>query len=167
MGRLAVFLCGLFLVSSAATVDASDDPYQPTDVHFQAIYECLEASRGSGPRAIEDGCVGIVSQPCLDKPENQSTHGMAGCVRREERIWDSLLNDWYTMAREALSKPVRGELRKVQRAWITWRDAKCGFERDRFEGGTMGIPIAANCMMETTARRALELRGLVDDLGSR
>ncbi len=165
-GVVRILCCDLLLTANVAA-KASDDPYQPADAHFQVIYDCLEASRGSQRRDIEHGCVGIVAQPCLDKPQNQTTHGMAGCVRREDLIWDSLLNDWYGMAGKALPKALRNELRKVQRAWIKWRDIKCGFERAKFEGGTMGIPISASCVMETTARRALELRGLVDELGSR
>lgn len=148
-------------VFAAMDAQAAGDAYEPTDDHFQTMYDCLEASRQSTVAEIESGCVGIVANPCLEKPDNQSTHGMAGCAQREARIWDALLNDWYGSARDALPKSVRKDFRDAQRAWIKWRDAKCAFARNMFEGGTMGIPIAADCMMTTTARRALELRSLV------
>ena len=157
----------IFLFAAPSTGVASDDPYQPTDAQYQTIYDCLEASRGSERKDIEHACVGIVADPCLNDPQHQSTQGMAGCARREDVIWDSLLNDWYGAAREAMPKSVRKEFRKTQRVWIKWRDAKCHFERMKYEGGTMGIPIAAYCQLETTARRALELRGLVVEFEGR
>jgi len=162
-----VALSVMAVVFSAGHVVAEDDPFKPTPEEFQVIHDCLEASRDASARDVERDCVGSVANPCIDKPENQSTQGMAGCGYREEAIWDALLNDWYGSAREFMSAPLRGEFRDVQRQWITWRDAKCGFERAKFEGGTMGIPIAAICLMETTARRALEVRDLVREFESR
>ena len=55
------------------------------------------------------------------------------------------------------------ELRQVQRAWITYRDRKCAFFRVHYAGGSMARWLAAQCMMDTTARRAIELRFLAMD----
>lgn len=168
MRRIPAFSIAFLLMSAAAALAASDDdPYAPTVDHIQTIHDCLEASAGATRRDIAHDCIGIVADPCLEDPENQHTHGMAGCARREEAIWDGLLNDWYAMARDAMPAGVATEYRDVQRLWIKWRDAKCGFAHAKFEGGTAGIPASAYCAMETTAERALELRDLVEEFADR
>ncbi|MCW2307223.1 lysozyme inhibitor LprI family protein [Rhodobium gokarnense] len=161
-------LGALFLFFAAnVAVAASDDPAEPSPEDHQAVQECLEASRGAETLKIAADCIGVVANPCLDVPDNQTTYGMASCLQREERIWDSLLNDWYGSARQYLSAELKRQFRDVQRAWIAWRDAKCGFEHAKYEGGTLGTVTGASCMLETTGARALELRSLVVEYESR
>ena len=165
MRRILGLSFALLVLPAGAAFAASDDPSVPSTDDIQAIHDCLEASEGNAERQIAIDCIGIVANPCLDTPDGQTTPGMSACVLREEAIWDGLLNDWYGMAREGMSRELKDQLRDVQRKWIDWRDAKCGFEHAKFEGGTAGGPAAAACLMETTAARALELRSLVLEFG--
>ena len=48
-------------------------------------------------------------------------------------------------------------LREMQRSWIAFRDAACGYEASRWGGGSGAGPAASACVMELTARQALRL----------
>ncbi len=102
-------------------------------------------------------CIGQFSAACLKHPENQTTVGMERCYHDEYRAWDVLLNRHF---RDRARGAGGDELRQVQRAWITYRDRKCAFFRVHYAGGSMARWLAAQCMMDTTARRAIELRFL-------
>ena len=45
-----------------------------------------------------------------------------------------------------------------------FRDAKCDYWEKRYEGGTFASVITGDCMRVETARRALEMRAVFDDL---
>jgi uncharacterized protein YecT (DUF1311 family) len=53
--------------------------------------------------------------------------------------------------------PSEPALREMQRAWIPFRDARCGFEMSLWGGGTGGGPAYAECLMIVTAEQALYL----------
>lgn len=105
-------------------------------------------------------CIGGFSAACLRHTENQTTVGMERCYLDEYRAWDVLLNRHF---RDRARGAGGDELRQVQRAWITYRDRKCAFFRVHYAGGSMARWLAAQCMMDTTARRAIELRFLAMD----
>ncbi|PLX36860.1 MAG: hypothetical protein C0606_13750 [Hyphomicrobiales bacterium] len=168
MKRLGLaVMVGAGVAASVAGSARAQDPYAPTDSHRQVIYDCLEAAREMPRRKIVALCIGTVADPCLDNPANQHTHGMSGCARREETIWDELLNSWYGSIREGTSGELRTMARDAQRLWIKWRDTKCGVVMARWEGGTGGGPAMSYCLMETTALRALELRDWVIEVEGR
>jgi uncharacterized protein YecT (DUF1311 family) len=111
-------------------------------------------------RAKEFACIGLHAVRCLARPGNDTTMAMARCWQDEAAAWDILLNRWW---RERPQGP-RGEaLRDVQRSWIAWRDARCGYFDTFRQGGTMARIEAAQCMAEETALRAMELRGFRRD----
>ncbi len=47
--------------------------------------------------------------------------------------------------------------------WITYRDRKCAYFQIHYSGGSMARWLGAQCMMDTTARRAIELRFFTQD----
>jgi uncharacterized protein YecT (DUF1311 family) len=102
-------------------------------------------------------CIGRFSAACLRHAENQTTMGMERCYHDEYRAWDVLLNRYF---RHGPQGSARYALQQVQRAWIAYRDRKCGFFRVHYAGGSIARWLAAQCMMDTTARRAIELRFL-------
>jgi uncharacterized protein YecT (DUF1311 family) len=100
-------------------------------------------------------CIGQFSAACLKHAENQTTAGMARCYLDEYRAWDVLLNRHY----KDRPKGAGGqELQQVQRAWLAYREKKCAYFNIHYAGGSMAGWLAAQCMMDTTARRAIELR---------
>lgn len=115
-------------------------------------------------------CIGLSANLCMEAPGGYSTYGMGGCLDRELRYWDTLLNENYR-ARMVQAKsadedtamyqpelPKQAEaLRDMQRAWITFRDAACDYERSQWGGGTGGGPATLACLMRMTGEQALLL----------
>ena len=93
---------------------------------------------------------------CLDNAMTDSD--MSSCTYLENKVQDKLLNKNYRMARKLLGKNKRAELKKVQRTWLKYRDAKCNFYSN-LTGGTMDSLNQSGCLLEITAERAEELAG--------
>ena len=96
---------------------------------------------------------------------------MGECLDRELTFWDEMLNANYKaqMARAKASDEENKQynpnlpsqstaLRDMQRAWITYRDAACDYERSQWGGGTGGGPATYACLMELTGLQALRLQ---------
>ncbi len=49
-------------------------------------------------------------------------------------------------------------MRQAERAWIAARDADCRVPYDIYEGGSMARLDSANCVLDHTAERVLQLR---------
>ena len=158
MMRLALAL-GL-LASSAG---AQNLPYSDT-----GTVQCLSQA---GSYAARLACAGVSAGQCMDTPEGGSTVGMGGCLDGELTFWDAMLNANYkaVMAEarhmDANRLPAQRSLpgsavalRDMQRAWITFRDKACAFEGTRWDGGTGQGPATLGCLMQQTARQALDLQ---------
>ncbi|MEO0665056.1 MAG: lysozyme inhibitor LprI family protein [Pseudomonadota bacterium] len=117
-------------------------------------------------------CVGRSATACMDLTEGGTTTvGMGGCLDRERAYWDTELNAAYQDALADAQRidaeaaeygfrtpPMEEALRAMQRAWISYRDELCTFERSKWGGGTGGGPATAGCLMQETARQTLLLR---------
>lgn len=108
----------------------------------------------------------------MNTPGGDTTIGMIDCLQGELHYWDRRLNTAYAkrvvnakkqdteMRRQKSSAPLLEEsLRKMQRAWIAYRDAACLYEQSQWQGGTGGGPATAACRMNETARQVLKLEG--------
>jgi uncharacterized protein YecT (DUF1311 family) len=101
-------------------------------------------------------CIGVVSTPCLAVPSNVSTMAMADCLRRETAIWDERLNAAYqSWTRKCDSPDICEARRKLERAWLADRDARCTLPHIEAQGGTIAIIEDADCMLDATARQAI------------
>ncbi|SDY07888.1 lysozyme inhibitor LprI family protein [Citreimonas salinaria] len=147
---------------AAATVPAAaqDLVFSP-----QATDDCFAAG------GLGDTCIGASAQACM--VENQggySTVAMGFCFDSELQYWDEALNTAYGALRDRLATldaenaqlgaPVPSSveaLREMQRAWITYRDRRCDYERSLWGGGTGGGPAQLACLMSQTAQQALYL----------
>lgn len=120
------------------------------------ITSCIKTEQDAGRDARS--CAGRISEPCMKELGGDSTLGMRMCLDRETKVWDALLNQEY----QALISHLEGNgLKKVkaaQRAWIAGRDADCEVPYGLFEGGTIAGPMAAQCMLDATADRVLQLK---------
>ena len=131
-----------------------------------AIHACVQAERAAGKDGLS--CIGRLANPCLERPENASTVAMYECIRKETVLWDNMLNAEYKQLRALLgSEKKRIALRDVQRLWIKYRDADCGLAQVFYDGGTISTPIAANCVLHKTARRAIEILVWREDMSPR
>lgn len=99
---------------------------------------------------------------CLDN-SGGVTSEMRNCNGTELKYQDSLLNRHYKQAMKVLDTAHRDELKKIQRLWMKYRDAKCGFLFG-LTGGTMDLIIGGGCHVDMTAQRATELKAIADTL---
>ena len=168
MARLANLLpvvslvcAGLLAGPAAAQDDLSFDP-GPAE-------RCMAAAGGNA-QAMQ-ACIGQAADGCMQQSDMaQTTYGMGFCFDQELRYWDGRLNAAYQQVR-ARDKAIDAEMeqlgsaaprlapavRDMQRAWITFRDASCDYERAQWGNGTGGGPAALLCMMRLTGQQALVL----------
>jgi len=142
-------LIALLLAAPAAAEDLSFSP-----VHTEA---CLQEAVGRGERL---DCIGASANQCmLDTLGGETTVGMGGCLDRERDFWDARLNEGYQqlLTQQRDDPAMLDALRDMQRAWISYRDARCDFEYVQWGGGTGGGPAILACLMQTTAEQTFVL----------
>ena len=167
-----------FLVAAAGLVLAS---ILGSSAHSEPVFSpeptstCVSAAASASPNLSGSSvldCVGRASQACMSSPSGDTTVGMIDCLQGELAYWDKMLNAAYAK-RLAEAKKDDGEmktsltagtsveesLRKMQRAWIAFRDAACLYEQSQWLGGTGGGPATAACHLQETARQTLRLEG--------
>ena len=98
-------------------------------------------------------------QSCLDN-SGGVTSNMRACNKRELKYQDKLLNKYYKEVMRVVDAQKHKELKKVQRLWIKYRDAKCDFDYG-LTGGTIDLVIGDGCLVDMTAQRAGELKSIV------
>ena len=96
---------------------------------------------------------------CLDNSAGV-TVAMRTCNGNELKYQDKLLNKYYKQAMKVLDTQHRDELKKVQRLWLKYRDAKCDFLFG-LTGGTIDVLMGGACHVEMTGERAQELESIV------
>lgn len=111
------------------------------------------AAAADGARLDPASCVGVLAVACTRK-EGTSDGAQSACSQREAAVWDERLNAAYRVALERMEKEGADNLRKTERAWIAYRDARCVQAWATYHGSMAG-PIQAWCEMEQTARQAL------------
>jgi uncharacterized protein YecT (DUF1311 family) len=115
------------------------------------------AQAGSRAQADPASCIGVVSEPCQQTPAGGSNLGSAECMRRELAVWNERLNaaykKWTTGCDERAVCEAR---RKLGRAWLAKRDARCALPAIEAKG-SMAIPMTSYCLLEETARQAIWL----------
>jgi len=143
-------------------------PAQAQDLRYSIIATADCLTNAGSALAVRRACVGVSANRCMAAtPDGSTTYGMGACLDQELQFWDARLNSTYkvirnkTRARDAgkfASEPsTEDALRAAQRAWITWRDATCDFERSQWGGGTGGGPATLACLLRLTGEQALYL----------
>ena len=94
-----------------------------------------------------------------DKERGETTIGIASCLEEELNREDKRLNTAYKKAKESIQPFRRESLKKVQLAWIAYRDAKCGFLHHK-ESGSSGSLDEQECLIKETMSRAKELEDI-------
>ncbi len=152
----------LALAGLAAPASAQDLRLDETILQM-----CLE---DAGPDGDKSACIGVAANQCMEQPGGYSTYGMSACLDMELKWWDEWLNFAYQDARDWMKQRDAGAqpplnvqaqtLLDMQRAWIKFRDAKCGLEATFFQGGTGAGPAHLTCIMHETGEQALYLSTL-------
>ena len=149
-------------------------PVLAQDLTFDHVEteECLVNMGHGGNKA---DCIGASASSCMQQPGGDSTYGMGFCLDGETQYWDGTLNEAYQQLRAVRQRSdavlpdnlaVQADtLRDMQRAWIHYRDARCGHEASLWQGGTGASPAFMQCMMQLTAEQALYLLALYSGEG--
>ncbi|WP_339420536.1 MULTISPECIES: lysozyme inhibitor LprI family protein [unclassified Pseudomonas] len=95
---------------------------------------------------------------CMDGAN--TTVEMVSCNVKEAKVQDTRLNKAYKTALAAQKGARKQQLQDVQRLWIKYRDANCGFAGSA-TGGTIDQVNGTGCMLDMTQTRAQELETLV------
>jgi uncharacterized protein YecT (DUF1311 family) len=66
-------------------------------------------------------------------------------------------------ASEDLGPARFAKLKDIQKQWLAYRDAKCAFLNDPEHVSAWGLMLEADCRMDETARRTIELREILAD----
>jgi uncharacterized protein YecT (DUF1311 family) len=149
MWLIAAALAAVLASWPAAAQTAAEDS--------RVVASCIA---GAGDDLDKIGaCIGRVADPCMEKPEGQSTAGANACVSRETEIWDRLLNADYQKVLAGLDLDKRTKVRDMQRSWIAARDRKCELIY-ALGGGTMHTTMAGYCILRETALQVIYLRKL-------
>ena len=144
------------LVATSAFAGAAGDPPEP-EVKA-AVEKCLaEKEKASTPL---ETCIGAYTDACLGKSDALSTQDMMACNSMETDVWEERLNRDYQELLKEMKNDDKARLREMQRAWIAFREKKCGFRQQEQEG-TVGMIQNENCYMEETGRQSLFLQTLV------
>ena len=98
---------------------------------------------------------------CMDGPNASQgvTFAVMECTSQELKVQDKRLNSEYGALKKRLSKVRQKELLTVQRLWLKYRDANCGFyySSNDTDKGTLNRILAQGCVLDATISRADEL----------
>lgn len=133
---------------------------------------CLHNTAHGGDKSQ---CIGLAANQCMSRPDGQTTIGMGFCLDAELSHWDGILNSGYQQLRAAMQASdaelpetlaiQTDQLRDMQRAWMSFRDARCSFEAAQWQGGTGASPAYLACMMTMTGEQALYLMSVLSGEG--
>ena len=91
-----------------------------------------------------------------EKERGETSTGISSCLEEELKYQDTKLNSAYQKAKKSI-QPFRVEsLKRVQRAWIGYRDEKCAFFSHK-ESGSSGSLDEQMCLIKETIVRTNEL----------
>lgn len=134
--------------------------------------QAMEACLGSAEMELQSSetCIGTLVSACLSSAI--TTVDMLECYAPETEYWEGRMAVTFAGLSEAYQSqdqeddPLRAlvpRLEAVQAQWEVWRDANCGFEYDKFRGGSLGRVVSADCHLQETAERTLELEDLLEE----
>jgi len=81
------------------------------------------------------------------------------CIQVYTKVEDDHLNEVYKQAMSRIEEFRRGDMRQMEKAWISYRDLKCNFYYHK-QSGRGGLADSAQCLLDETKRRAEELEAL-------
>ncbi len=131
----------LFLLL-AITINAQDK----RDVYTQAQYDYIDSKYTNE------------YQKCINSV-NSATHDILKCMENEFIVHDTLLNENYKMAMKNIEPARKENLKKMQRLWMKYIDAKCGFYYHE-KSGSGGLQSSSECKIAETIFRSDELAEL-------
>ena len=107
---------------------------------------------------LSASCTILFSGNLFGQCENAgTTAATTNCMAHEYQKADFDLNRIYKLAFTGLNPQEADNLKKAQRAWVTYRDAQCDAEYAKWEGGSGGPAAHLQCLYRLTRLRTREL----------
>jgi hypothetical protein len=110
-------------------------------------------------QAAQNTCVGQFASNCIENtPGGETTAGMVQCVESERWQWENVRGAAVITLR---ANETPGQLSLLDASLTEhrrWADARCSYEASIYEGGSLSIVIAAQCMRDAVAEHAIYLR---------
>ena len=132
---------------------------------FKFAFLCSAVFAAAVPAFADD-------EPDVDCQSPQPQMEMTYCAEQDFVAADELLNEQYTLTRQAMKdwdkEAIDGLGRAAdvllasQRAWLAFRDAQCAFYGYQARGGTMEPMLIYGCLGELTRQRTLQLKEQTD-----
>lgn len=123
------------------------------------VSAALAQDQGQESGGDEGGAYSPAFEQCMEA-SGGVTSEMLDCMATEMKLQDARLNNNYQALLKAIPAARQEQLRKVQRAWVTFRGANCDFYADP-DGGSIVTVSVNGCLLEMTAIRADELASLL------
>ncbi|GAM97502.1 hypothetical protein U91I_01128 [alpha proteobacterium U9-1i] len=125
---------------------------------FGTLNVCLaeNAAPDGDPRA----CIGAITARCGDdmgEAGASSTGGMVSCTSREHSAWVGILQESASTLRARESAAQVAALDRALAIGEQWTEARCSYDALFYEGGSLARVLAAQCVRDTTAQRAIDL----------
>ncbi len=97
----------------------------------------------------------------LDCQNAQTQTDLNQCAAAELNQATTQINQTYDQLRAKLNPEQKQQLKKVQLAWIKFKNLACDFEASGVEGGSAHSMILAACLAEQTRQRNTALEALL------
>ena len=91
---------------------------------------------------------------CINTASGQSLNI---CMDKELKFQDTKLNKEYHNTMERIQEFRKEDLKKIQRLWIKYRDAKCDFYYHKYSGSG-DLTDSIQCAIKETLQRTEELK---------
>lgn len=159
--NLLIVLAATALASCASPVAA--DVVPPDQRAGALITGCVASHYAEGSDAR--GCVGDVTRACSRELGGaaETTGGSVECAAREQRAWATLLEQSIETLRARESGAQREALERAVQQGEAWAQARCAYHASFYEGGSLARVLHAQCMRDTTAERAIDMRTRLND----
>jgi len=102
----------------------------------------------------------------LDCNNAETTYDMKDCALQDFQAIDKELNSVYKKLMNLLDSGGKQKLKTAQKAWIVFRDAQAKFSADYARGGTLERLLFQRSQVDTTQKRVVELKSILEDLQS-
>lgn len=127
-------------------------------VAARVMKQCL-AAYDANEDAVPDlyHCIGKVANPCMDSRWGAIEMRKLICIGAEERFWIDMVHLKLGLLKSMGGEKFKSRLKKMERAFFTFRHNKCNSMRAVFKGYEPYVAYGA-CTTETAARLAIDLR---------
>jgi uncharacterized protein YecT (DUF1311 family) len=138
---------------------AQQGSYGQAQVDPAQVQACFDAARPTDEGV--PACASEAARACQARPGGHTTLGISECLLAETAVWGELMRAALARQAQTLGRTdpnLKSQLTAAQTAWAAYRDAECGLRYAIWIEGSIRTIIAADCHLNKTAQRAVELR---------